>query len=89
MAESPWSEPAASDHESARLLAEAEQQAAGRRRAARAVAGGAKDAADARVLLEILGLDAGDIRAADSREAEHAGRATSAPVNARRKRTAA
>ena len=92
MAESPWSEPAASDHESARLLAEAEQQAAGRRRAARAVAGGAKDAADARVLLEILGLDIGDIgdiRAADSREAEHAGRATSAPVNARRKRTAA
>lgn len=89
MAESPWSEPAASDHESARLLAEAEQQAAGRRRAARAVAGGAKDAADARVLLEILGLDISDIRAADSREAEHAGRATSAPVNARRKRTAA
>jgi hypothetical protein len=89
MASSSWSEPAASDHESARLLAEAEHHAAGRRSAARAVASGARDIADARLLLGILGLDVGDIRAAIAHEAEHAGGAESAVTKIGRKPTAA
>jgi hypothetical protein len=61
---SPWSEPTGSDHNAARALADAEQQAADRRRAVRAVAGAAADTRDARLLMDILGLDHADILAA-------------------------
>ena len=101
--DSAWSAPATSDHEAARLLAEAEQIATGRRNAVLAIAGAAHDVADARMLLDILGLGADEIRSAvvqhrvrtvhDSapgpRTAQLPTKASPSRSGARRKRTAA
>ena len=67
LVDSSWSEPAASDRDSTRAATEAEQQAAQRLSAVRAVAGCARDADDARTLLDILGLGPEEIRAAAKR----------------------
>jgi hypothetical protein len=64
LVDSSWSEPAASGRDSARAATEAEEQAAQRLSAVRAIAGRARDADDARRLLDILGLGADEIRAA-------------------------
>jgi hypothetical protein len=61
---SPWSEPSVSEHETARAQLEAEQHADQRRAAVRVIAGCASDTADARMLLDMLGLGLDDIRAA-------------------------
>jgi cyanate lyase len=61
---SSWSEPSVSDHETARAQIEAEQHAEERRCAALVIASAARDTDDARTLLDMLGLDLDDIRAA-------------------------
>jgi ornithine cyclodeaminase/alanine dehydrogenase-like protein (mu-crystallin family) len=61
---SPWSEPAISNHEAARASTEAQQHADERRAASRVIAGAARSSADARTLLDMLGLGLEDIRAA-------------------------
>lgn len=64
LVDSSWSEPSDSGRDSARAATEAEQQAAQRLSAVRAIAGCARDADDARRLFDILGLGAEEIRAA-------------------------
>ena len=61
---SPWSEASASSHEASRARDEAELHAARRRSAVRVIAGAAKDVADARDLLAMLGLGVDDVLAA-------------------------
>ena len=65
--DSSWSDPSASGRDSTRAATEAEQQAAQRLSAVRAVAGCARDADDARRLLDILGLGSDEVRAAAQR----------------------
>jgi hypothetical protein len=61
---SPWSGPSASSHEATRAREEAEHHADQRRCAVLAIAGSARDTADARTLLDMLGLGLEDILAA-------------------------
>lgn len=65
-----WANHSMSDSEAARAEAEAIQHAEDRKKAARVVAAAATDAAEFRILADMLGLDTADLVAA--RELRHA-----------------